>query len=186
MHCVKSVRLRSFSGPYFPACWLNTGKDGPEKLRIGTILVAYEQCTESVFVTISAVWVVIMNCIFYFNLSRSLFINWHTLDAMSLFRGIILAWAPFYKWSVKTYRWDIPFLWSNSNEMYISFVSHTCTTDLTCKYSYVISRTYVFMTFSLLRSFILRGKTYFGANSNFFLQLQYFFSKVNVNIKTCW
>ena len=30
-HCVKSVRIRSFSGPYFPA------KEGPEKLRIRTL-----------------------------------------------------------------------------------------------------------------------------------------------------
>ena len=29
-HCVKSIRIRSFSGP-------NTGKYGPEKLRIWTI-----------------------------------------------------------------------------------------------------------------------------------------------------
>ena len=46
-HCVKSVRIRSFSGPYFPAFGLNTeryqvflcihpnaGKYGPEKLQI--------------------------------------------------------------------------------------------------------------------------------------------------------
>ena len=49
-HCVKSVRIRSFSGPYFSAFGLNTerygvslctqskcGKDGPEKLRIGAL-----------------------------------------------------------------------------------------------------------------------------------------------------
>ena len=29
-HCAKSVRIRSYSGPYFPAFWLNTGKCGPE------------------------------------------------------------------------------------------------------------------------------------------------------------
>ena len=26
LHCVKSVRIRSYSGPYFPAFGLNTGK----------------------------------------------------------------------------------------------------------------------------------------------------------------
>ena len=43
-HCVKSLHIPSFSGPYFPAFGLNTeylsafspnaGKYGPEKLRI--------------------------------------------------------------------------------------------------------------------------------------------------------
>ena len=28
VHCVKSVRIRSFSGPYFPACGLNTKRYG--------------------------------------------------------------------------------------------------------------------------------------------------------------
>ena len=46
-HCVKSVRIRSFSGLYFPTFGLNTeryfvlspnvGKYGPEKLRIRTL-----------------------------------------------------------------------------------------------------------------------------------------------------
>ena len=49
-HCVKSVGIRSFSGPYFPALGLNTeiyaqisvfrrnaGKYGPEKLQIRTL-----------------------------------------------------------------------------------------------------------------------------------------------------
>ena len=53
-HCVKSVRIRTFSGPYFPALALNTerygeilrispnaGKYGQEKLRIRTI---FTQC----------------------------------------------------------------------------------------------------------------------------------------------
>ena len=30
-HYVKSVSIRSFSGPYFPVFGLNTGKYGPEK-----------------------------------------------------------------------------------------------------------------------------------------------------------
>ena len=30
-HCVKSVQIRSFSGPYFPVFSSNTGKYGPEK-----------------------------------------------------------------------------------------------------------------------------------------------------------
>ena len=48
LHCVKSVRIRSFSGPYFPAFGLNspylsvfipnTQKYGPEKLRTRTPL----------------------------------------------------------------------------------------------------------------------------------------------------
>ena len=29
-HCVKSVRIRSYSRPYFPAFGLDTGKYGPE------------------------------------------------------------------------------------------------------------------------------------------------------------
>ena len=52
-HCVKSVRIRNFSGPYFPTSGLNAesskylfglnaGKDGPGKLRILTLLA---QCT---------------------------------------------------------------------------------------------------------------------------------------------
>ena len=45
-HCVKSVYIRNFSGPYFPAFGLNTerpnaGKYGPEKLRIRTL---FTQC----------------------------------------------------------------------------------------------------------------------------------------------
>ena len=31
IHYVKSVQIRSFSSPYFPLFWLNTGKYGPEK-----------------------------------------------------------------------------------------------------------------------------------------------------------
>ena len=38
-HCVKSVRIRSFSGPYFPG--KNAGKYGTEKLRIRTL---FTQC----------------------------------------------------------------------------------------------------------------------------------------------
>ena len=30
-HCMKSVQIQSFSGPYFPAFVLNAGKYGPEK-----------------------------------------------------------------------------------------------------------------------------------------------------------
>ena len=36
-HCVKSVRVRSFSGPYFSAFNPNTGKYGPEKLQVLTL-----------------------------------------------------------------------------------------------------------------------------------------------------
>ena len=36
-HCVKSVRIWSFSGPHFPTFGLNTGKYGPEKLRTQTL-----------------------------------------------------------------------------------------------------------------------------------------------------
>ena len=49
-HFVKSVRIRSFSGQYFPALGLNTegyslsnaGKYGPEKLRIQTLFTHYK------------------------------------------------------------------------------------------------------------------------------------------------
>ena len=40
-HCLKSVRIRSFYGLYFPAFGLNLGKYGPEKLRIRTL---FTQC----------------------------------------------------------------------------------------------------------------------------------------------
>ena len=40
-HCVKSVRIRSFSGPCFPVFSPNTGKYGLEKLRIQTL---FTQC----------------------------------------------------------------------------------------------------------------------------------------------
>ena len=46
-HCVKSVHIRSFSGPYFPAFRLNTErywnarKYGPEKPRIGTLFTQW-------------------------------------------------------------------------------------------------------------------------------------------------
>ena len=33
-HCVKSVQIWSFSGPYFPVFSPNAGKYGPEKLCI--------------------------------------------------------------------------------------------------------------------------------------------------------
>ena len=38
---MKSARIRSFSGLYFPA---NTGKYGPEKLRIRTLFVQWYYC----------------------------------------------------------------------------------------------------------------------------------------------
>ena len=41
LHCVKSARIWSFSGPYFPVFSPNAGKYGPEKLRIGTL---FTQC----------------------------------------------------------------------------------------------------------------------------------------------
>ena len=37
-HCVESVRIRSFFGPYFPAFSPNVGKYGPEKLRMRTLI----------------------------------------------------------------------------------------------------------------------------------------------------
>ena len=50
-HCVRSIHIRSYSGPYFPAFGLNTEylsvfspnaeKYGPEKLRMQTI---FTQC----------------------------------------------------------------------------------------------------------------------------------------------
>ena len=42
-HCVNSVQILSFCGPYFPVFGLNTGKYGPEKLRIWILLT---QCWE--------------------------------------------------------------------------------------------------------------------------------------------
>ena len=38
LHCVKSVRIRSFSGPHFATFGLNTA---PEKLRIRTLFTQY-------------------------------------------------------------------------------------------------------------------------------------------------
>ena len=37
IHCVKSVRIWSFSGSYFPIFSSNVGKYGPEKLQIWTL-----------------------------------------------------------------------------------------------------------------------------------------------------
>ena len=36
-HCVKSVRIRNYSGPYLSVFSLNAGKYGPELLRIRTL-----------------------------------------------------------------------------------------------------------------------------------------------------
>ena len=36
-HCVKGVRILSFSGPYFPIFSPNAGKYGPEKIRLRTL-----------------------------------------------------------------------------------------------------------------------------------------------------
>ena len=40
-HCVKSVRIWSFSGLYFAAFGLNTERYGPEKLRIRTLFTQW-------------------------------------------------------------------------------------------------------------------------------------------------
>ena len=40
-HSVKMIQIRSFSGPHFPAFGLNTGKYGPEKLRILTLFIQW-------------------------------------------------------------------------------------------------------------------------------------------------
>ena len=43
---MKSVHIRSFSGPYFPAFGLNTWKNGPEKLWIRTLFTQWmSQCS---------------------------------------------------------------------------------------------------------------------------------------------
>ena len=44
VHCVKIVRIRSFSGPHFPAFSPNAGKYGPEKLRIQTLFTQCFSC----------------------------------------------------------------------------------------------------------------------------------------------
>ena len=41
-HCVKSVRIRSFSGPYFPVFSPNARKYGQEKLRIRTLFMQWK------------------------------------------------------------------------------------------------------------------------------------------------
>ena len=38
LHCVKSVRIWSYSGSYFPVFSLNAGKYGVQKLRIRALL----------------------------------------------------------------------------------------------------------------------------------------------------
>ena len=43
-YCTKSIQMQSFSGPYFPAFELNSGKYGPEKLHIWTL---FAQCKYS-------------------------------------------------------------------------------------------------------------------------------------------
>ena len=43
-HCVKSVRIRSFSGPYFPAFRMNTGEKNKNKIIIfGRIFVLFDK-----------------------------------------------------------------------------------------------------------------------------------------------
>ena len=44
---MKSVRIRSFSGSYFPAFGLNTEKSGPEKLQMQTLFTQWY--IESIF-----------------------------------------------------------------------------------------------------------------------------------------
>ena len=48
-HCVKSVQLRSFSGPYFLVFGLNTGKYGPEKT---IYLEGFHVVIKSIFVSV--------------------------------------------------------------------------------------------------------------------------------------
>ena len=48
-HCVKSVLIRSFSGPYFPAFRLNTGQYWQDKLRMCTFFPQYLLSTYSNF-----------------------------------------------------------------------------------------------------------------------------------------
>ena len=48
-HSVKSVLIRSFSGPYFPAFGLNTGQYWQEKLRMCTFFPQYLLSTYSNF-----------------------------------------------------------------------------------------------------------------------------------------
>ena len=38
---MKSVRIRSFSGSYFPAFGLKTGRSGPEKLQMQTLFTQW-------------------------------------------------------------------------------------------------------------------------------------------------
>ena len=42
-HHVKSVRIQSFSGPYFPAFELNMRKQGPEKLQIRILFTQWKR-----------------------------------------------------------------------------------------------------------------------------------------------
>ena len=44
-HCVKSVQIRRFSGPYFLVFSPNTGKYGSEKLHILTLFTQWKACT---------------------------------------------------------------------------------------------------------------------------------------------
>ena len=44
VHCVKSVRIRKFSGPYFPSCRLN--KEIPKSRSIYSVQIAGKQGQE--------------------------------------------------------------------------------------------------------------------------------------------
>ena len=46
---VKSVRILSFSGPYFLAFGLNKGKYGPEELRIRTLITVVFRNLSNIF-----------------------------------------------------------------------------------------------------------------------------------------
>ena len=49
--CVKSVQIRSFSGPYFPVFSPNTGKRGPEKTpSLDTFYAVLEKSTGGKYV----------------------------------------------------------------------------------------------------------------------------------------
>ena len=92
-HCVKSVRNQSFTGPYFPAFALNTGKCGPEKLRIRrlfTLGLSWIENTQVVNIYVSK-YLLILKFTINFKLPRdfSVFSSWIVRSVCTLHQSSV-------------------------------------------------------------------------------------------------
>ena len=96
-HYVKSVRIRSFSGPHFPAFTLNAGKYGPEKHRIP---ILFMQCR----VKINLILTYFMPLLFFYTTKC----QWRRSGVFTVnFEQVIAGWVNFWKthtaWKVSKY-----------------------------------------------------------------------------------